>query len=279
MTTILDVITKGTAYLAGRGIDEARLNMEHLVARALACRRLDLYVRFDEPMAEEVLAGLRSALQERGKGVPLQHLLGEVEFFREKFRVDGRALIPRPETEELVDLLLKEDFPRPTRLLDLGCGSGVIGLSLAKTLGGDCAELVLADVSPDALALARENAGALGVSARFVESDLFSALDGSFDLVVANLPYVPESDRETLAPELAHDPALALFGGADGLDLIRRFAATVGPFLAPGALVALEVGHDQGAESLRLLEEGGLAGLRIAEDLSGIARFPLARGV
>jgi release factor glutamine methyltransferase len=280
MTTVLETLDKGTAYLAKKGIGEARRNMQMLVAHQLACTRMDLYLRFDQPMEEKDLVPLRELLKKRGEGVPLQHLLGAVLFHRRDFKCDGRGLIPRPETEELAEWLLKHaasGLPAQPRILDMGCGSGVLGLTLAAEI--PAAEVVLADLSPDALALSRENAAELGVAnARFVESDLFSALGGeSFDLIVANLPYVPERDRGTLAPELAHDPALALFGGPDGMDLIRRFVPEAASRLHPGGWLALEIGIDQAAESESLLHAAGFADVRTIKDLSGVARFPVAR--
>jgi release factor glutamine methyltransferase len=278
MTTVLEILDKGTAYLAKKGIEDARRNMQMLVAHQLACTRMDLYLRFDQPLEEEQLAPLRDLLKRRGDGVPLQHLLGSVTFHRRDFKTDARALIPRPETEELAEWLLKNvKLPQNPRVLDMGCGSGVLGLTLAADLPGS--QAVLADISPDALDLARENAALLEVSnATFIESDLFSALAGqTFDLIVANLPYVPETDRPTLSKEVAHDPALALFGGPDGLDLIRRFVPQAKDHLNPGGWLALEIGIDQSAEVESLLRAASLTDVWTLKDLSGIPRFPVGR--
>jgi release factor glutamine methyltransferase len=278
MTTVLEILDKGTAYLAKKGIEDARRNMQMLVAHQLACTRMDLYLRFDQPLEEEQLAPLRDLLKRRGDGVPLQHLLGSVTFHRRDFKTDARALIPRPETEELAEWLLKNvKLPQNPRVLDMGCGSGVLGLTLAADLPGS--QAVLADLSPDALDLARENAALLEVSnATFIESDLFSALAGqTFDLIVANLPYVPESDRPTLSKEVAHDPDLALFSGPDGLDLIRRFIPQAKDHLNPGGWLALEIGIDQSAEVESLLRAASLTDVWTLKDLSGIPRFPVGR--
>jgi release factor glutamine methyltransferase len=278
MTTVLETLDKGTAYLAKKGIEDARRNMQLLVAHQLGCTRMDLYLRFDQPLAESELAPLRDLLKRRGDGVPLQHLLGSVTFHRRDFKTDARALIPRPETEELAEWLLKHAaLPANPRVLDMGCGSGVLGLTLAAELPGS--QVTLADLSPDALALARENAALLEIAnARFVESDLFAALAGqSFDLIVANLPYVPETDRATLSKEVAHDPDLALFGGPDGLDVIRRFVPAAKDHLAPGGWLALEIGIDQSAEVESLLRAAALSDVLTLKDLSGIPRFPVGR--
>lgn len=278
MTTVLETLDKGTAYLAKKGIEDARRNMQQLVAHQLGCTRMDLYLRFDQPLDESDLAPLRDRLKRRGDGVPIQHLLGSVHFHRRDFKTDARALIPRPETEELAEWLLKNaKLPENPRILDMGCGSGVLGLTLAAELPGS--RVVLADLSPDALALARENAALLEIhNATFVESDLFAALAGqAFDLVVANLPYVPENDRPTLSREVAHDPDLALFGGPDGLDVIRRFVPAAKDHLAPGAWLALEIGIDQSAEVESLLRAASLTDVLTLKDLSGIPRFPVGR--
>ena len=252
--------------------------MQLLLAKQLACSRMDLYLQFDRPLADDQLAPLREALRRRADGVPLQHLLGSVEFHHREFRCDPRAMIPRPETEELAELALSL-LPAPAtaaRILDMGCGSGVLGLTLAAER--PAALVTLADVSPDALALARDNAAALAITnVSFVASDLFTTVHGPFDLIVANLPYVPERDRPSLAPELAHDPPLALFGGPDGLDLIRRFVPAAASQLAPAGTLALEIGHDQASHVATLLEQSGLAHVTIHPDLSGIPRFPTAR--
>ena len=186
MTTVLETIDGGTRYLEKRGIEDARRNMQMLVAHQLGCTRMDLYLQFDRPIEEADLVPLRETLKHRGEGVPLQHLLGSVWFHNREFRSDARALIPRPETEELAEWLLRQDFPEAGRVLDMGCGSGVLGLTLAAERPGW--SVTLADVSPDALALARENAEALGVSnVEWAEGDLFTTLDGGFDGIVANL--------------------------------------------------------------------------------------------
>lgn len=276
MTTVLEILDGGTRYLEKRGIEDARRNMQMLVAHQLQCTRMELYLRFDQPISESDLAPLRDALKKRGEGVPLQHLLGTVWFHQNEFKTDARALIPRPETEELVEILLKLELPESARVLDLGCGSGVLGLSLAAARPGW--QVTLADVSPEALDLTRENAAKLELSnVSFVESDLFSALEGPFDLIAANLPYVPEAERATLTREVRHDPDLALFGGPDGLDVIRRFAPQAFGKLAPAGWIGLEIGHDQASQVARLLQDSGFTDVDVKTDLSGIARFPLAR--
>ncbi|MBK1826333.1 peptide chain release factor N(5)-glutamine methyltransferase [Haloferula rosea] len=278
MTTVLEILDKGTAYLEKRGIAEARRNMQMLVAHQLDCTRMDLYLRFDEPIPEEQLEPLRTALKKRGEGVPVQHLMGTVFFRAHEFKTDARALIPRPETEELAEWLAKNvSLGAEAEVLDMGCGSGVLGLSLATDF--PTAKVTLADVSADALTLARENAAFTGLEdVEFVESDLFTGLAGrSFDLIVANLPYVPDGERSTVAIEVRHDPELALYSGKDGLDLIRRFIPEALSHLKPNGWLALEIGHDQSAAVEALMTRAGLRDVLTLNDLSGIPRFPIAR--
>ena len=273
---MLEVIDGGTSYLEKRGVAEARLNMQRLVGHFLGFTRVQLYLEFDRPLTEEQLVPIREALKKRGQGIPLQHIVGEVEFMRRDFKCDARALIPRPETEELTSLVLKESLNQPLSILDVGTGSGVLGISLALELP-QVEEVVLADVSREALSLARENADLLEAKVTLLESDLFSQVTDSFDLIVANLPYVPERDRETLAPELKHDPDLALFSGDDGMDLVRQFTNEVSRFLKPNGLLAMEVGHEQGEASAELLRAQGLHEVSVKKDLSEVPRFPFAR--
>ncbi len=274
MKPLLEILQSGAAYLEKRKIDEARLNMEHLLAHVLGCRRLDLYLRFSETVPEADLATLRELLRRRGEGEPLQHLLGSVEFCGHEFISDHRALIPRPETETLVELILKKFATAPARVLDMATGSGCIGLSLAKAWPQS--EVVLADISEAALDLARLNASRLGITPQFIRSDLFEKITGSFDLIVANLPYIPTAEIPTLSPEVKRDPVLALDGGADGLRIVERFLADALPHLKIGAVVALELGHDQGAPVVIRSTELGYLESYTAPDLAGIHRFVFA---
>ncbi len=276
MKSVLETINGGASYLEKRGIEDARRNMEHLLAKVLECSRMQLYTQFDRPLEEITLAPLREVLKKRGEGIPLQHLLGEVSFHGRDFICDGRGLIPRPETEELVEMILKQITGENLQILDVGCGSGVIGLSLAAEKPSS--HVTLVDLSEDALGLTRENAKKLDVSnVDILSSDLLDQVTGSFDLIVANLPYVPESEAATMARELAHDPALALFSGIEGMDLLRRFIPVAVSFLKPGGWLALEIGYDQASQVRLCLEKSGFTEIEIRKDLSGIARFPFAQ--
>lgn len=284
MKTIQEILSSGTAYLESRGIEGARHSMQCLLVHVLGCSKTWLYLHHDDPLKEEQLAPLRDLLRERGKGVPLQHLLGTTEFYRREFRTDARALIPRPETEELVELALQRVKQRPgMRVLDMGCGSGIIGITLALELAAVKPDVVMADISESALALTLENAAGLGAKVRTYRSDLFEAWTAKddnpvvppadFDLVLANLPYVP--DGEAVSAEVTHDPATALYGGADGLDIVRRFLRDALPHLADNCLVMLEVGHDQGHATAAIMQELGYLNCQVLTDMSGKERFPM----
>lgn len=284
MKTIQDILTGGTAYLESRGVEGARHSMQSLLVHVLGKNKTWLYLHYDDPLSEEQLAPLRELLRERGKGVPLQHLLGSTEFYRREFRTDARALIPRPETEELVEIALSMARRKESmRVLDMGCGSGIIGITLALELAKYHPDVVMVDISEAALSLTLENATALSARVKTYRSDLFAAWNPAednavvpptgFNLVLANLPYVP--DGEEVATEVTHDPATALYGGPDGLDVVRRFLADARPHLAEGCLVMLEVGHDQGHATAALMADLGYTDTRVLTDMSGKPRFPM----
>ena len=276
MKSVLEVLTSTTDYFKSKGVESPRLNIEHLLAHVLGKTRMDLYLEFDRPLGDTELNALRELVKRRSQGVPLQHLLGTVEFHGRTFISDSRALIPRPETEELVALLLKLDLPADARCLDVGTGSGVIALTLAAERPE--ARVTAVDRSPNALTLARENATRLGLDGRveFLESDLLAACAGPYDLVAANLPYIPVGDIAGLAREVQHDPMMALDGGRDGLELVARCVTQAHGKLAPGGRLALEIGHDQAEHVRALLEQNGYSSLEAVKDHQGFVRFALA---
>ena len=278
LTTVLEIIEKGTAYLEKKGIDDARRHMQLLVNHQLNCSRVELYMQFDRPMTEDELIPLRENLKRRGEGEPLQHILGTVEFYRREYKTDSRALIPRPETEELASIILKATSGNNLKVLDMGTGSGVLGLTLAAELGGRCSEVTLADISTDALSLAEENATLIGLGHyKLCETNLFQALGGkNFHILAANLPYIAETDRSQLSSEVLRDPDRALFGGKDGLDILRDFIQQAPSHLYPGGVIALEIGHDQASAVEGLLTTAGFSNIHTHNDLNGIARFPVA---
>ncbi|HXP35187.1 MAG TPA: peptide chain release factor N(5)-glutamine methyltransferase [Chthoniobacterales bacterium] len=280
MTTtksLLEVLQSTTAYFTRHKIDNPRLNAEHLLAHALGRTRMDLYLEFERPLNDTELVPLRDLVKRRAQGEPLQHLLGTVEFCGHTFAIDKRAMVPRPETEQLVELLKAETGKRkPERILDVGTGSGVIALSLAKQFPE--ADVVAVDISDDALALARENAVRLGLErVRFQKSDLLESLSERFDLIVANLPYISMQDRHLLAREVLHDPGVALFGGSSGDELVRKLIEETPSHLEPGGLLALEIGLGQAEGLSDVLRQKNYHDIESKRDYSGITRFLLAR--
>jgi len=276
--TVLEVLQSMTAYFKKRNIDNPRLNAEHLLAHVLGRTRMELYLEFEKNPGETELATLRELVRRRGQGEPLQHLLGTVEFCGHTFICDKRAMVPRPETDELVDMLLQSTINhQPSTILDVGTGSGVIALSLAAKFPE--AQIHAVDVSEEALALARENAERLNLSGRvhFLESNLLRNIDGAFDLVVANLPYISWQDRHLLSREVLHDPEVALFGGAHGDELIRELIEQARPHLRPGGLLALDAGIGQSEALAGVLTQKKYDDICSRNDYSGTIRFMFAR--
>jgi release factor glutamine methyltransferase len=282
MKTVLETIQAGAEFLDKRGIENGRLNMQHLVAHVLDCDRMQLYIDFDRPLNEDELAPLRELFKRRSLGEPLQHLVGKVPFSGHDFLCDSRALIPRPETEELVAKLI-EMYPDdvPGRILDMGTGSGVIGLSLAAAWKDNVKSVVLSDIAPDALALAKENATQIGLEdfepVEYVESDLFDALAGrEFDLIVANLPYIAAGEVPTLSREVRHDPVSALDGGPIGTELMARFIATAKSHVTEGGRIAMEFGMGQAPALTGFLQGHGWEDIDVLKEFGGIERMLFA---
>ena len=276
--TVLDVLQSMTAYFKKRNIDNPRLNAEHLLAHLLGCTRMELYLEFERNLGETELATLRELVRRRGQGEPLQHLLGTVEFCGYTFLCDKRAMVPRPETEELVELLLQSTVrDPPSSILDVGTGSGVIALSLAAKFPE--AQIHAVDLSEEALELARENAEQLGLSARvdFAKSDLLKNIRGKFDLIVANLPYISSRDRHLLSREVLHDSEVALFGGVHGDELIRELIEQAPAHLRPGGLLALQAGIGQSEALSGVLTQKKYKDICSKNDYSGTSRFMFAR--
>ena len=279
MKTLLETLESGTAYLEKRGVDEPRLNMEHLTAKVLGCTRMDLYLSFDRPLEESQLSPLRDMTKRRGNREPLQHILGNVEFMGKEFLSDKRALIPRPETEELVGILFDKykNKKGPSNICDVGCGSGVIGISLACHWPDSNIEMI--DLSDQALELTEENIQSLELdSSRFnlINNNLLEGLGKRFDLIVANLPYVGSREIESLEPELKYDPVTAFDGGESGLSLIEELIVQTKSNLNDGGVLALEIGDDQSSEVVQFMNDNVYKDIESLKDLSHIERFVIA---
>lgn len=279
MLTVLEIIKRSADFLSGKGVESARLNAELLIGHALGLKRMQLYLQFERPLSEVELEKIRPLVRRRGQREPLQHILGETEFHGLRLKTDRRALIPRPETELLVELIVARLAGPPRRVLDLGTGSGAIALALAQQY--PTAEVVATDASGEALAQARENAAGNGLEGRirWLESDWFSALTGEvFDVIVSNPPYLSEAEVIAAAPEVRdHEPRAALTPGGDGLAALEAILTGAGAHLTAGGLLALETGIAQHASLLAMAERCGLVEGESRPDLTGRDRFVFAR--
>ncbi len=274
--TVLEVLQSTAAYFSKRGIERPRLNAEHLIAHALGKKRLDIYLEFERELTERELAPLRERVRRRGQKEPLQHLLGTVEFCGDIFLCDKRALVPRPETEQLVELVISKIENRKSKIIDVGTGSGVIALALAHKFPE--AEVVATDISDEALSLARENAKRLGIDrVQFLVGDLLEGIAGQFDVIIANLPYISRDDRDQLAPEVLHDPEIALFAGQRGDEILRRLIEDAPARLRAGGLLALEIGLGQAEALGDFLRSKNYRDIEAKNDYSGVTRFLFAR--
>ncbi|MDJ0976273.1 MAG: peptide chain release factor N(5)-glutamine methyltransferase [Planctomycetota bacterium] len=282
--TVIDILRRSTSWLSERGIEQPRLDAELLIAHALGVKRLDLYVQYDRPLQEDELSRARALIQARGGRKPVAYLIGEREFYSLPFQVDARVLVPRPETEHLVDLALEALKPLEAPVLaDVGTGSGCIAIAVLANHPGARAHAL--DVSADALEVARANAEQNGVADRiaFHEGDLLEPLRGSedwgtLDAVLSNPPYVLRDDPNVDPDVREHEPEAALYvPGDDALSFVRRIAETAREALRPGGFVAFEVGYESGADAVRLLTELGYEDSRVLPDLAGIDRIATAR--
>jgi release factor glutamine methyltransferase len=265
---VLDVLRWTTAHFEKHSVASARLDAELLAAHAFGMSRIELYAHFDRPLAAAELVSRRLA------GESVAYLLGHKEFWSLDLLVDPRVLVPRPDSETLVEEAL-DRLAGPgagLRIADVGTGSGALALALAKERPE--AQVFATDISPDALAVARANAERLSLAVTFLEGDLDQPLIplGHFDLIVANLPYIPSAEIDGLAADVRSEPRLALDGGADGLALLRRLVARTPELLQPGGCLALEVGAGQAGSVDELLGATGFSGVRCRRDLAGIER-------
>ncbi|HEX6241959.1 MAG TPA: peptide chain release factor N(5)-glutamine methyltransferase [Polyangiales bacterium] len=280
--TVRRVITWLYGDLQKRGIDSARLEADLLVAHALKQKRLALYLDLDRPLEDAELRTVRALVERRRAFEPIAYILGEREFYGRGFEVNRDVLIPRPDTETLVEqaLLTLRSGDDAARVLDLCTGSGAVALTLAAEL--PARRILATDVSAAALSVATRNAERLGLSERVElrQGDLFAAVPAGerFAAITANPPYVGAEELLTLAPDVRdHEPALALDAGADALSFYRRIAQDAPRFLAPGASLLVEVGYTQASAVQALFSAAGLLEVRSAKDLAGTERVVIGR--
>jgi len=278
--TVLEIIKRTTEFLAGRGISSPRLNAELLLGHVIGRRRMQLYLEFERPLTAAELDQLRPLVRRRGQQEPLQYILGETEFRGLRLKVDRRVLIPRPETELLVELVHTWAATQPPvlRALDLGTGSGAIAAALATLW--PTAAVVAAERCPEALTLARENFAALGLEGRIqpVAATWFEGVPpGPYDAIVSNPPYLTAAEVADAAPEVRqHEPRAALEAPEEGLADLRAIIAGAPAYLRPGGLLALETGCDHHADLTARLQTAGFQAVEARPDLTGRARFILA---
>ncbi len=275
---VSELLAETEAHLEGRNVQEAKAKTELMISHILKCRRLEVYLRREETVPRPAVERLEGFVGRLLEGEPLQYVLGETVFMGHPFKVDRRALIPRPETELLVEAVLKHEGlwrkERP-RVADIGTGSGCIAISL--TMASPRAKFYAVDISPAALDLARENARSLGVEDRidFIHGSLLDPLEpDSLDAVVSNPPYVAAAEYNRLPREIHdHEPPMALEGGPDGLSVISRLVQQAATRLKSGGILLMEIGEDQAARVRDLMEAAGFFNVEIIRDLAGQDRI------
>jgi release factor glutamine methyltransferase len=271
--SIKRVLTWAADDLKRRGNDSARLDVELLLGRVIGLDRIGLILQSERPLSAGELGRFRELFKRRRAGEPVAYLLGEREFYGITLKVDARVLVPRPDTERLVEVALERTRSRCMlgRALDLCTGSGCVAIAFARTR--PTWQVTASDTSEEALAVARDNAHRTGAirNLRLLHGSLFSAVSGErFDLITANPPYIPAAELAELPVDVREfEPHLALDGGPDGLDLVRQIAAQATTQLTAGGLLALEIGADQGPRALQILEQHGYQDLQLARDLGG----------
>ena len=279
MTQVREAINQAASALDRAGIGPARLEAELLLSRATGWPRPVVLIDSGKPVPHEALEAFSRLVERRCRREPLQQIVGETEFFGLKILVDSRVMSPRPDTETLVETVLKNWRPDFRTVLEIGAGSGAVLVALAKNLEG--AEITATDLSPGALELAMENVRLHGLDerVRLIKADVFPADHHKYDIIVSNPPYIPSAEIDALMPEVArYEPRLALDGGADGLDLYRRIIQGLPKHIGRPGLVAFEVGLGQAGRVSEIIA-GSLpdADLAVIMDLAGVERVVVAQ--
>ena len=278
--TIMKILNWTKQYFTDKGVENPRLDAEVLLCAVLKCERITLYVDFERPLSETELAQFKQYVVRRANHEPLAYILGEKAFMRNMFKVTSDTLVPRPETELLVEsiVMAAEAVGGDVKILDIGTGSGAIIVSLLDYLPQ--AKGVGVDISVGALTIAKENAVAIGVAERagLLRSDVYSALplDKKFDIIVSNPPYIPAADIAGLAKDVQNEPIGALDGGEDGLDFYRRITKEAPLHMVEDGLLAFEIGIYQGEAVAEMCKAAGFGAVAIRKDYAGIERMVFA---
>jgi len=279
--SVLSLLEWTSTHLAEKKIDEARLTVELLLAHTLGLRRLDLYLQFDRPLTQKELAAFRQLYERRLAHEPVQYIIGETEFMGHPFAVDRHALIPRPETEHLVEYALEQlraSGQETPRILEVGSGSGNVAIALALRLRNASVDSM--DIHPETLALAQRNNDRNDAHVHFVQADVFDEVFSGdrFDLIISNPPYVSAKEFELLQIEVRDfEPRDAICDDGDGLRFYRRFMEFAPPRLRESGLLAVEVGFGQADPVARLFRDAGLADVEMKKDYAGINRIVAGR--
>jgi len=269
--TFRELLKEGTEILSAAGIDDAEYDAAELLYAAAGLTREEYLLRKGEETAAEAEKSFREMAGRRAEHIPLQHILGFAWFFGYRFSVGPEVLIPRYDTEVLVDKVLRETSGKGLKVLDLCTGSGIIGCVLA--LEGEYSSVTASDISGEALRTASRNAAALGAPVKFLKSDLFGAIPEKFDVIVSNPPYIRPEEIENLSPEVRdHDPRLALDGGSDGLLFYRRIAREGRAHLTKKGRIFFEIGDEQAEAVSGILRGEGYGNIEVVRDLAGLDR-------
>ena len=278
--TIMKILNWTKQYFTDKGVENPRLDAEVLLCAVLKCERITLYVDFERPLSDAELAQFKQYVVRRANHEPLAYILGEKAFMRNMFKVTPDTLVPRPETELLVEsiVMAAEAVGGDVKILDIGTGSGAIIVSLLDYLPQ--AKGVGVDISVGALTVAKENAVAIGVAERagFLRSDVYNALplDKKFDIIVSNPPYIPAAEIAGLAKDVQNEPIGALDGGEDGLDFYRRITKEAPLHMVEDGLLAFEIGIYQGEAVAEMCKAAGFGAVAIRKDYAGIERMVFA---
>lgn len=282
--TIGELIHWSTNYLRSHKSDSPRLDAELLLANCLKCNRIDLYLQFDKPITADEKAGYREAIKRRAQGEPVAYITGYKEFYGLSFHVTPDVLIPRPDTELIVEqahqYFSKKDDVSSLKVLDLGTGSGCIAISIAHLYPG--LQVEAWDISSPALKVAEKNAAALGVNVKLHQVDMLNesvwkSLDNTYDVVCTNPPYICETELDHLAASVKdYEPGLALFAGEKGLSFYRFLSKQIRSSLKDGGILLAEMGVTQSAAVLEIFQSSGWQSTEVIQDLAGINRLLLA---